>query len=156
MPEHWGVDISLLVAAQSLGARVAQTDLIDRYDHKHQILSPDDRDSGLHRMARDVISTLVSISGHEEIDVSDFDDRVNQALLSHRANAISNALPTNSAAETSTVELFSNLVREERTSLPENLPSWEQLLAEFPNCVQDLMAVVESQSISPGESDTCP
>jgi len=156
MPEHWGVDISLLVAAQSLGARIAQTDLIDRYDHKHQILSPDDRDSGLHRMARDVISTLVSISGHGDIDVNDFDERINRALLSHRANAISNALPTNSAAETSTVELFSNLVREKRTPLPANLPSWEQLLVEFPNCIQDLMAVVESQSISPGETDTCP
>ncbi len=156
MPEHWGADIWLLIAAHTLGAQVAQTDLTNRYDHKHQTLSPDDRDVGLHRMARDIISTLVSISGHEGIDVDDFDKRVHQAVLSHRANAISNALPTNSEDETLAAELFSNLVREKGAALPPDLPSWKQLSTEFPNCVQDLMAVVESQSISPGETDSSP
>jgi hypothetical protein len=107
-------------------------------------------------MARDIISTLVSISGHEGIDVDDFDKRVHQAVLSHRANAISNALPTNSEDETLAAELFSNLVREKGAALPPDLPSWKQLSTEFPNCVQDLMAVVESQSISPGETDSSP
>tara|TARA_Y100001970_G_scaffold279047_1_gene385686 strand:+ start:4405 stop:5655 length:1251 start_codon:yes stop_codon:yes gene_type:complete len=156
MPAHWGVDISLLANIHSLGVRVAQTDLTDRYDHKHQILSPDDPESGLHRMARDIISTLVSISGRENIEGPDFDARLDHALLSHRSNAISNAIPINSDAENSAAKLFAELVRETQTPLPPNLPSWKQLSTEFPNCIQELMSAVESQSISDGATDTSP
>ena len=83
MPEHWGVDIALLIAAQSLGVAVAQTDLTDRYDHKHQLLSADDADLGLHHMARDVISTLLSVAGLHEVDADVFDESLQHLSLIH-------------------------------------------------------------------------
>jgi len=156
VPEHWGVDISLLANIHSLGVRVAQTDLTDRYDHKHQMLSPNDRESGLHRMARDIISTIVSISGRESVDSSDFDARLDHALLAHRSNALNNAIPVNSEAENSAKMLFARLVREQQTPLPQNLPSWNQLSTEFPDCIQWLMSAIESQSTSDGATDTAP
>ena len=156
IPEHWGVDISLLAKVHSLGVRVAQTDLTDRYDHKHQILSLEDRESGLHRMAREIISTLVSMSRPAKIDASDFDSRLDHAVFTHRSNAISNDIPINSDTENSAAQLFSKLVREDQTPLPPDLPSWKQLSTDFPNCIQDLMAAVESQSTSAGASDISP
>tara|TARA_B100000902_G_scaffold60749_1_gene67846 strand:- start:489 stop:1664 length:1176 start_codon:yes stop_codon:yes gene_type:complete len=156
MPEHWGVDLSLLANVLSMGVQIAQTDLTDRYDHKHQMLSLDDPESGLHRMARDIISTLVLASGLDGIDVADFDMKLDHAVFSHRSNAVSNDIPTNSEAENSAAALFKTLVREKQTSLPTNLPSWNQLSTEFPNCIQDLMVAVESQSISAGATGTSP
>jgi len=156
MPEHWGVDIALLTAARSLGAAVAQTDLTDRYDHKHQLLSVDDADSGLHRMARDVISTLLSVADLDSVDATTFDERLNHAVSAHRANAISNGIPVNELGEAAAGALFSKLVREPQSPLPSDLPSWEQLRLEFPDCVQDLASVVESQSTSPGATRNSP
>ncbi len=156
MPEHWGVDISLLTAAKACGAAIAQTDLSDRYDHKHQLLSADNAELGLHRMARDVISTLKSIAGSDVVDANTFDEKLRHALSAHRANAISNGIPVNEDEESVAVKLFSQLIRETRSVLPPDLPSWDQLRCEFPACVQDLAAVVESQNTSPGAISSSP
>ena len=156
MPEHWGVDIALLTAAQSLGAAVAQTDLTDRYDHKHQLLSVDDANLGLHHMARDVISTLLSVAGLDEVDADIFDESLRHAVSAHRANSISNGIPVNEPEEVAAVALFSKLVRETKSALPPELPSWDQLRLEFPGCVQDLASLVESHSTSPGATGSSP
>ena len=156
MPGHWGVDIALLIAAQSLGVAVAQTDLTDRYDHKHQLLSADDADLGLHHMARDVISTLLSVAGLHEVDADVFDESLQHAVSAHHANSISNGIPVNEPEESAAVALFSKLVRETQSALPPELPSWDQLRLEFPDCVQDLASLVESHSTSPGATRSSP
>ena len=121
MPEHWGVDISLLAAVKALGAGIAQTDLSDRYDHKHQLLSADNAQLGLHRMARDVISTLLSIAGRDIVDADTFDEKLQHAVSAHRANAISNGIPVNEDEELVAVKLFSQLIRETQRVLPPDL-----------------------------------
>ena len=156
MPEHWGVDIALLTAARSLGAAVAQTDLSDRYDHKHQLLSADNAELGIHRMARDVISTLLSIAGLDKVDANRFDEELRHAVSAHRANAISNGLPAGEGDEEVAARLFSQLIRETQRVLPPDLPSWDQLRLDFPSCVQDLASVVESQNTSPGAMRSSP
>ena len=156
MPEHWGVDIALLIAAQSLGVAVAQTDLTDRYDHKHQLLSADDADLGLNHMARDVINTLLSVAGLNEVDADIFDESLRHAVSAHRANSISNGIPVNEHEESAAVALFSKLVRETQSALPPELPSWDQLRLEFPDCVRDLASLVESHSTSPGAIRSSP
>ena len=156
MPEHWGVDISLLAAVKALGAGIAQTDLSDRYDHKHQLLSADNAEVGLHRMARDVISTLLSIAGRDIVDADTFDEKLQHAVSAHRANAISNGIPVNEDEELVAVKLFSQLIRETQRVLPPDLPSWDQLRCEFPGCVQDLAEVVDSQNTSPGAISSSP
>jgi glucosyl-3-phosphoglycerate synthase len=39
--------------------RICQVDVTDRFDHKHQELSPNDPTSGLHRMAIDIVKHLL-------------------------------------------------------------------------------------------------
>ena len=156
MPEHWGVDISLLVAVKALGAAIAQTDLTDRYDHKHQLLSADNAQLGLHRMAGDVIGTLLSIAGTDVIDANMFDEKLQHAASAHRANAISNGIPANEGQELVAGKLFSQLIRESRAVLPPDLPSWDQLCCDFPDCIQDLAGIVDSQNTSPGAISSSP
>jgi glucosyl-3-phosphoglycerate synthase len=156
IPEHWGVDISLLMAARASQCHIAQTDLTDNYDHKHQSLSLEHPESGLHRMARDIISTTLSLIGVAVVDAADFDRRANQTIAAHRANAISNSLPFDDAQEESAVALFSKLIREEPSPLPADLPAWDQLEKEFPDCLTELKSAVESQSTAPGSREISP
>ena len=154
VPAHWGVDISLLLAARAASCRVAQTDLTDKYDHKHQSLSVEHPESGLHRMARDIISTTLSLNGGLTVDPTDFDRRASEAVAAHRANAISNSLPFDDLMEEATVDLFSNLIRQRPSFLPADLPAWDQLVERFPGCLTDLRSAVDNQTTAPGSSET--
>jgi glucosyl-3-phosphoglycerate synthase len=156
IPEHWGVDISLLMAARALKCHIAQTDLTDNYDHKHQSLSLEHPESGLHRMARDIISTTLSLSGVTVVDAPEFDRKASETIAAHRANAISNSLPFDDAQEESAVALFCKLIREEPSPLPSDLPAWDQLEKQFPDCLAELKLAVESQSTAPGSREISP
>lgn len=61
LASDWGLEIVTLFEAlrHRAPARICQVELCERYDHKHQELSPDDASRGLHRMAKDVIKHLL-------------------------------------------------------------------------------------------------
>ena len=61
VPSDWGLEIGMLseVYRHRSPRRVCQSDIADRYDHKHQALSPDDPGKGLHRMAADIAKHLL-------------------------------------------------------------------------------------------------
>jgi glucosyl-3-phosphoglycerate synthase len=61
LPCDWGLEIVTLFEAlrHRDPYRICQVELAERYDHKHQELSPEDASLGLHRMARDVIKHLL-------------------------------------------------------------------------------------------------
>jgi glucosyl-3-phosphoglycerate synthase len=52
----WGLEVATLseVYHRVIPRKVAQIDLIPNYEHKHQELSPDESDKGLHRMVVDI------------------------------------------------------------------------------------------------------
>ena len=107
-------------------------------------------------MARDIISTTLSLSGVTNVDAADFDRRARETIAAHRANAISNSLPFDDAQEESAVALFSKLIREEPSHLPSDLPAWDQLERQFPDCLPELQSAVESQSTAPGSREISP
>ncbi len=61
LASDWGLEIVTLFEAlrHRAAARICQVELCERYEHKHQELSPDDPSRGLHRMARDVSKHLL-------------------------------------------------------------------------------------------------
>jgi glucosyl-3-phosphoglycerate synthase len=61
LASDWGLEIVTLFEALRHRApvRICQVELCERYEHKHQDLSPDDATRGLHRMAKDVIKHLL-------------------------------------------------------------------------------------------------
>jgi glucosyl-3-phosphoglycerate synthase len=61
LPSDWGLEIVSLFEALRHRApvRICQVEATDRYDHKHQEVSPDDPSKGLNRMARDVGTHLL-------------------------------------------------------------------------------------------------
>jgi glucosyl-3-phosphoglycerate synthase len=61
IPGDWGLEVGLLfeVLRQRSSRRICQVDVSDRFEHKHQPLSPDDPRVGLHRMAVDIVKHLL-------------------------------------------------------------------------------------------------
>ena len=61
IPWDWGLEVGSLaeVYRNYSPRRVCQVDIADRYDHKHQALSPEDPTKGLHRMAADIAKHLL-------------------------------------------------------------------------------------------------
>jgi glucosyl-3-phosphoglycerate synthase len=61
LASDWGLEIVTLFEAlrHRATARICQVELCERYEHKHQDLSPDDPTRGLHRMAKDVTKHLL-------------------------------------------------------------------------------------------------
>ncbi|MBW2553512.1 MAG: glycosyl transferase, partial [Deltaproteobacteria bacterium] len=52
----WGLEVSTLseVYHRVIPRKIAQIDLIPNYEHKHQVLSPDNASKGLHKMVVDI------------------------------------------------------------------------------------------------------
>lgn len=61
LASDWGLEIVTLFEAlrHRAPSRICQVELCERYEHKHQELSPDDPARGLHRMAKDVSKHLL-------------------------------------------------------------------------------------------------
>jgi glucosyl-3-phosphoglycerate synthase len=61
VPGDWGLEVGLLfeVLRHRSAKRICQVDVADRFEHKHQPLSPDRADAGLHRMATDIVKHLL-------------------------------------------------------------------------------------------------
>lgn len=61
LPSDWGLEIVSLFEALRHRApvRICQVEIAERYEHKHQELSPDDVNTGLNRMARDIGTHLM-------------------------------------------------------------------------------------------------
>lgn len=70
---NWGVEIFTLIEVYRKASAPAQV-MFSRYpfDHKHQDASPRDRTKGLHRMAIDIVTTLMTALVIEEgLEISD-------------------------------------------------------------------------------------
>jgi len=60
IPGDWGLEVGVLAEVYRNCAlrRVCQVDLTDSYEHKHQALSADDPNTGLHKMSVDIAKSL--------------------------------------------------------------------------------------------------
>ena len=70
---NWGIEIFTLIEVYRKASSPAQVMFSERpFDHKHQIISKDDRTAGLNRMAIDIVTTLMNALIIEEgLEISD-------------------------------------------------------------------------------------
>lgn len=71
---NWGVEIFTLIEVYRKATNVAQVEISrGPFDHKHQPVSEADREKGLHRMATDIVTALLSALVIEEgLEISDY------------------------------------------------------------------------------------
>ena len=70
---NWGVEIFTLIEVFRKASYTAQVMFSEEpFDHKHQVISPEDRTKGLDRMAIDIVTTLMNALVIEEgLEISD-------------------------------------------------------------------------------------
>ncbi|MBU2489248.1 MAG: hypothetical protein KKA60_07645 [Proteobacteria bacterium] len=70
---NWGVEIFTLIEVYRKASSAAQVHFSEEpFDHKHQVISESDESKGLHRMAIDIVATLMNALVREEgLEITD-------------------------------------------------------------------------------------
>jgi glucosyl-3-phosphoglycerate synthase len=64
---NWGVEIFTLIEVYRKATNSAQVEIsMEPFDHKHQVISEEDRNRGLYKMGTDIVTTLLSALVIEE------------------------------------------------------------------------------------------
>lgn len=167
IPSHWGLEVGVLseVFRYITPLRVAQVDLTDNYEHKHQELSPEDPEKGLRRMARDIATSLFRSIAQEGIVLGADDLRSLQVyyirfaqdtIRRYHADAMINGLEFDRHTEDGAVGVFAKALRDGAEAYMQDplgapqIPNWNRVASAIPDIFERLDAVNKQMEISPG------
>ncbi|MEM1070224.1 MAG: glycosyl transferase [Planctomycetota bacterium] len=155
IPSDWGLEVGTLaeVYRNTSLKRVCQTDLCRLYEHKHQSLSIEDRNSGLMRMAIDILTTVyrtlasqgVVLSGSTFTTLRSSYLRVAQnCIRQYGADALVNDLSYDRHQEENTIDAFAACITQAAEIFradpngAEAIPNWTRIRAAFPGFTRRL------------------
>ena len=163
IPADWGLEVGVLaeVFRNCTVARTCQVDLMETYEHKHQVLSPDDATKGLARMTNDISKSIFSTLAAEGLVFTADHFRslevryvrmAQDTIARYYADAMINGLKFDRHAEELAVSVFAHslsaaandFVRDPR-GLP-LIPNWNRVLAAMPEFFDLLDDAVEKES----------
>jgi glucosyl-3-phosphoglycerate synthase len=150
IPSDWGLEIGVLseVRRNYSNRVIAQVDIADNYDHKHQEVSSEDASQGLSRMSVDISKAIFrKLATDGEIFSSEKFRTVKATYFrealdrvdSYYNDALMNGLTLDRHAEEAAVELFAkNIMLAGETYLTNPmetpfLPSWNRVNAAAPD-----------------------
>ena len=160
-PGDWGLEIGILaeVHRNCANRRVCQADLTDQYEHKHQLLSADDPDSGLLKMSVDIAKTLFRTLASEGMILSEpslktlratYLQIAQETIKKYENVAAINGLNFDRHGERTAVEAFLKglqLASETFVKDPLGVPmisSWSQVAAAVPDVFERITDAVEA------------
>ena len=163
MPSDWGVEVGMLAEVFRVTSpkAICQVDLADRFDHKHQELSPRDTTKGLNKMATDIARCIFRTVAAEGIrlDSGLFDTllsaylrKAEDTIRFYHADAEINGLAFDRHQEELAVATF---VRGIRTAAREYMddplgepliPNWNRVESALPEFLDEMRVAVESDN----------
>ncbi len=163
IPSDWGLEIGVLSEARrSMASRaICQVEIADRYDHKHQPVSPEDAEAGLNRMSVDICKAIFRKLATDGVVFTPNVFRSLKATYYRRAldmveiyehDAIMNGLSLDRHSEEKSIELFAeNIMRAGRIFLdtPHEtpfIPNWNRVNAADPDLLPELKAIVAADT----------
>lgn len=119
----WGLEVSTLseVYKNTSNRRICQTEIMETYEHKHQVLGSQAEGGGVYKMANDIAKTLFRILAQEGVVFSEASFKTLLASYYQESrfeiskyNALSkiNKLDYNRQAEITAVEAFQEAIQE--------------------------------------------
>jgi glucosyl-3-phosphoglycerate synthase len=163
IPSDWGLEVGLLVEVyrNCSPKRICQVELTDNYDHKHQELSELDATRGLHRMVRDIASSLIRnlASYGVEFDAGFLNTltaaylrMAQDAIASYSDDAALNGLVFDRHEEEFAVETFLGALRaaglgfvRDPMGAPQ-IPNWNRVVSALPEFLEELREAVETDA----------
>ncbi|MCI0418798.1 MAG: glycosyl transferase [Acidobacteria bacterium] len=163
IPPDWGLEVGVLaeVFRNCATKRICQVDLCDSYEHKHQILSPDDPEKGLLKMTVDICKNLFRTLAAEGVVLDDgtfnsllarYVRMAEDTLKRYHADALINGLTFDRHAEEIAVAAFSKGINLARRSFLEDplgvplIPNWNRVIAAIPDFFSLLNSAVEADN----------
>ncbi len=159
----WGLDFGLLAEVYSNCSvnRVCQVDLIDSYEHKHQVLSEDDPGSGLFKLSIDISRVFFRTLASEGVDFSDglqntllatYQGTAHDMIKKYHDDASINNLPFDRQEEWLAVKTFAEGLRLGGNSFLEDplgqpqIPNWSRITSTMPEFLGLLKESVEEDN----------
>lgn len=163
IPSDWGLEIGILseVHRNNSTNRICQVEIADRYDHKHQPISPEAPDKGLSRMVHDIAMALfIKLAQNGAV----FSPGMFRSIRStyfrigldfveqYSALAAINGLHYDRHMEEDTVDLFAKIVHqagEDMLSSSDHtvfIPSWKRIMSAYPDFLDEFYEAVEQDN----------
>ena len=158
----WGLEVATLsqVYDQLTTRQIAQIDLAPNYEHKHQDLSPDDTNRGLHRMVVDIAKFYLTYMRSHGVPLDDaFVDMILHSyyqtalkyIRKYSYDADVNGLAFDLYEEESAAGHFRGFLWDawEQSRGPQEaklIPSWNRVAYTFPEIYDRLMSAVEADN----------
>ncbi len=150
IPSDWGLEVGTLaeVFRNTSLKRVCQTDLCRLYEHKHQVLSLEDKNAGLIKMAGDILTTIFRTLASQGVVMSESTFitlrssylRIAQdCIRQYSADALVNDLTYDRHAEEAAIDAFAECVTAAGDVFrvdpngAEAIPNWTRVRAAFPD-----------------------
>lgn len=160
IPGDWGLEIGVLAEVYRNCAlrRICQVDIADAYEHKHQTLSADDPESGLHKMCVDIAKSLFRNLASEGIVLSEgtlktlratYLQAAQEAISRYENDAAINTLKFDRHEERTAVEVFVKGIKQATEVFlddPLGVPmmsNWSRVAAAVPDIFGRLIEAVE-------------
>jgi len=159
----WGLEVSLLseVYQRTSVNRICQVEVIESYEHKHQLLDKEKPDQGLIRMANEIAQTLFRVLSQDGVVMSEafyrtlltaYIQESRIAIEKYHALTLLNGIHYDRHSEIEAVEAFVGSLRtaiDEFISDPVGvpmLPAWVRVEAAVPDFLDRLQEAVEADN----------
>ncbi|MDB9741688.1 alpha-amylase family glycosyl hydrolase [Akkermansiaceae bacterium] len=172
IPSDWGLEMGILSEMHRNYAtnQICQVDIADRYDHKHQDLSAEDKSKGLSKMSADIslslfrkMATQGEVFSVEKVrTIKACYYRIALDLVeSYHDDAAINGIVYDRHKEGTAIELFAENIlkagddffKPEATIKMPFMPSWKRVISAMPNILDRLTIAVEEDRAEFGSSE---
>jgi len=163
IPSDWGLEVGSLaeVYRNYSPRRVCQVDIAATYEHKHQILSADDAEKGLMKMAVDICKSIFRTLASDGVVFSEglfrslmvtYLRQAEDTLMKYEADAMINGLGFDRHEEAKAVEAFTRAIAMAAQTFVENpmgnplIPNWNRVTAAIPDIFEMLRLAVDEDN----------
>jgi len=163
LPTDWGLEIGTLneIYRNYAKNQMCQVDILDNYDHKHQILSEDNPNAGLAKMSIDIAKSLYRVLASMGVVFTDQFFRTIKATYlrmaldfidRYQSDAAINGLVYDRHDEEKAVEVFIRSIIISGDQFLANpmelpmIPSWNRIQSALPGFMDQLHSIVEEDN----------
>jgi glucosyl-3-phosphoglycerate synthase len=162
IPGDWGLEVGVLaeIYRNCSVRRICQIEITENYEHKHQLLSPDDASKGLLKMCIDISKSLFRTLASDGVVFSDgffktliatYVKTSQDMLKRYEDDAAVNSLIFDRHEESLAVETFTGgiksaaeIIMNDPLGVP--IPSWDRVTAAIPDIQSMLRDAIEADN----------
>ena len=160
IPSDWGLEVGTLAEVYRNVAlnRVCQVDIAEAYEHKHQVLVPNDPEKGILKMTVDIAKSIFRTLAQEGVKFSEgffktlssiYLQIAQEAIIRYENEAAINHLNFNRHNESICVESFANGINKAGKIFWQNpqetvlIPNWHRVIASLPDFFDKLQEAIK-------------